>query len=390
MQDAWNLFNQNAIKNGNVPPLTDRGVQTPPQISNNALNKGSNEKVRVSKKDTKIEMLFDWLQVTIQDVLIADVIIRIFDHKLDDCLCTQSGKFGYNRTFTIGSKIHIMDNTLRYDMGVHLLISGSACRELEKMISWKEFFSRLETFETFKFTRIDIAIDTYKNYFTIATLRKKIKKRELTSKFKNATFMEQINIKSTESESASLKFGSMSSDIYIVFYDKLKERKNAGYTIDDSVDFWVRCELRFKHDLSNQLYSKFVLNGYELGDYIQSILYNYIDFKNKNCSRIERCETAHFWKKFLGDVEKLKLTNKPLQTTIQQKRQYAEKQFSRIVSMISAVDNDFYSSLLTLGKVKITEKDMTIINSHLIAENKAPISYGELQNIITRQIERKD
>lgn len=386
MQNSYNLFN--------LPPLTDRGVQThsldDEKTSNNTINKGLNDISLSDEKSAKIEMLFDWLQVTIQDVLIADVIMRIFDHKLNDCLCTQSGKFGYNRTFTIGSKIHVMDNTLRYDMGVHLLISGSACRELEKIMSWKEFFSRLETFETFKFTRIDIAIDTYKNYFTIATLRKKIKKRELTCKFKSATFMEQINIKSTESESASLKFGSMSSDIYIVFYDKLKERKNAGYTIDDSIDFWVRCELRFKHDLSNQLYSKFVLNGYELGNYIQGILYNYIDFKEKlSNKRIERNKTAHFWKKFLGDVEKLELTNKPLQTTIQQKRQYAEKQFSRIVSMISAVDNDFYSSLLTLGKVKITEKDMTIINSHLIAENKAPMSYSELQDIITRQIERE-
>lgn len=388
-------INQNAIKNGNVPPLTDRGVQTAvkdtTKSAKNTINKGLNDISLNDKKSEKIEMLFDWLQVTIQDVLIIDVVMRIFNHKLDDCLCTQSGKFGYNRTFTVGSKIHIMDNTLRYDMGVHLLISGSACRELEKMMSWKDFFSRLETFEAFKFTRIDIAIDTYKNYFTIATLRKKIKKRELTSKFKNATFMEQINIKSTESESASLKFGSMSSDIYIVFYDKLKERKNAGYTIDDSVDFWVRCELRFKHDLSNQLYSKFVLNGYELGDYIQSILYNYIDFKqNSKYKEMYKNGTAHFWKKFLGDVEKLKLTNKPLQTTIQQKRQYAEKQFSRIVSMISAVDNDFYSSLLTLGKIKITEKDMTIINSHLIAENKAPMSYEELQNIITQQIEREE
>lgn len=218
------------------PPSTDRGVV--------------NTSVCINTDFKEVDVVIDWFQCTIQGNDVEDVVKKVFHTSLENCLHTPSGRFGYNNTYTYASTIHIMYHDIRSDMGVHIMLSGSACRELEDLITFKDFFERIILFEVCKVTRIDIAIDTYKKYFDIASLRKKISDAELVSKFRKGTFIEQINVSDGSQESASLKFGSMSSDIYIVFYDKLAERKNAGYTVDDSVDFWLRTELRFKHDLA--------------------------------------------------------------------------------------------------------------------------------------------
>lgn len=356
------MDNQKSVQ----PPFTDRGVENTDTLQ--------------TKDFKQVDIVIDWLQVTIQGHPIDEVLKRVFNVSSEICQHTPSGRFGYNNTYTYGEKILVMWHDMRYEMGVHILLSGSACRELEDLMSWQLLFERLITFEVMKITRIDIAIDTYKRYFDIALLRKKISDGELVSKFKKGTYMEQISVSDGTQQSASLKFGSMSSDIYIVFYDKLAERRNAGYTVDDTIDFWVRTELRFKHDLATKLTAKIINNDYKVGDFIYGILYNYLDFKDYDCddSNKSRWQTSQFWLDFLGTVSKLELANKAQQSTIQRKRHYAECQMSKMLAMLRIVDNDFYDNLFKLGVKKIGKQDLEIINSHFISQNITPIKMDDI------------
>lgn len=350
------------VKNSLEPPFTDRGVVNARALCNSAFN--------------DIDVVIDWFQCTIQENNIDDVVSKLFHCTTENLLHTPSGRFGYNNTYTYAEKIHIMWHDVRYEMGVHILLSGSACRELEDLISWMEFFKRIMSFDVCKVTRIDIAIDTYKKYFDIALLRKKISDGELVSKFRKGTYMEQLNVSDGSQESASLKFGSMSSDLYIVFYDKLAERKNAGYTIDDSIKFWIRTELRFKHDLAVKILALIIQNDYQVGSFIYDILYNYIDFKDYNPYNEQktRWETSSFWLDFLGVVNKMSIASKAQQTTIQRKKNYAEKQLSKTLAMLRIVENDFYEEMFKKGYAKIKASDLEIINAHLIAENITPLT----------------
>lgn len=345
-------------------PVSDRGVETPntPLLGNG------------------IEVVIDWLQVTIQFVSVDDVLRTLFNIDCACCEHTEGGLYGYNNTYTYAQKIKIMWHKTNCSMGVHVQMSGQACRVLEDLMSWKVFFSRLCTFERWKPTRIDIAIDTYKRYFDIHMLKDKIKAGELVSKFKKSTFMEQLNVSDGASESASLCFGSMSSDIYIVFYDKLSERLNAGFDVD--VDFWVRTELRFKGKNALNLMSLIINNNYAVGDFIYNILFNYIDFKEPGTdSHKYRWVTCDWWLDFLGVVSKLSIASKAQVSTIVRKRNYAEHMLSKLIAMVRITDNEFFDNLFREGFKKITKSDLDIINAHFISMGQSTINMEQLQDV---------
>lgn len=373
------------VLDSSEPPFTDRGVVNTEVCINTGENANSSKNLKT------IDMLFDWMQFTIQGHLIDDVLYNLFKTIPTACLHTPSGRFGYNNTYTFGEKIHVMWHDVRADMGVHVLLSGSACRELEELLGWEIFIGRIFFHQVVKFTRIDIAIDCYKRYFDVLQLRQKISDGELVSKFRQSTFMEQLNVSDGKQQSASLKFGSMSSNLYIVFYDKLSERKNAGYTIDNDIDFWVRCELRFKSDLANHIIQLYVLENYRLGTYVQEILYNYIDFKEydsyqKNKSR---WDTSPFWLDFIGVVDKMSIAPKAQQSTIQRKQKYADMQFSKMAVMLSVVDNDFYKNLLEIGHKKVSKQDLEIINAHRISQNESPFTMSDITDIYRALVTQK-
>lgn len=338
-----------------------------------------------------LEIIIDWFEFTIQQSDIDEVCKVLFNVDYKDLVHTPSGRFGYNNTVTYGSKIHIMWHSSRYEMGVHVLLSGSACRELEDLLDWSIFMNRIFSFEVFKFTRVDIAMDCFKQYFTIAKLRKHIKSGYLISRFRKSTYIEQLDIKSGSKESQSLKFGSMSSDIYIVIYDKLSERKNAGYDVDDSIKFWTRVEIRFKHDLAVSFIKSYAQYDFVLGSYINSILYNYLDFKeNTGLSRVNNENTASFWLDFLGDVEKLSIAPKATQSDIQRKKSYAQHNLSKLMLMIRATDNDFFDDLLLKGYEKIDKTDLDIINAHMIATNQKILTFDDVYKASLNPFVEKD
>lgn len=328
-----------------------------------------------------LDMCFDWIQVTFQECSLSDVVRNLFGLELARCNKTNSGKFGYNETYTVYSKCHIMRNTKNLSMGVHVLLSGSACREYEMCFDWQYFFKSCEMMKG-KFTRIDVAIDCYKRYFTVNQLKNKIKKGELVSKFKKSTYVTEYNLSDGSSNSASLKFGSMSSDIYIVIYDKLAERMNAGYSVKSNIKFWTRCELRFKHDLSNSVSSLYLNHNFDLSKFIFKVLYNYLDFKDcGNNKQKTRWKTSQFWLEFLGDCEKEVISVKAFQSTIQTKKEYAESCLNKLMAMLYCCDNEWIRDLLKSGSKKLNDHDLSVINSFMIENNMKIITKNDVNNM---------
>lgn len=327
-----------------------------------------------------LDVCIDWVQVTIQKSNVSNVLLLLFGVDIDNenVTKTESGRFGYNTTYTVYSKMHCMINTKNEQMGVHVLLSGSACREYEQLFSWKYFFDKV-TCLTYKFTRIDIAIDMYKKYFTVNQLRKKIKNGELVSRFKQSTFIEQLKLEDGTQESSSLKFGSMSSNIYIVVYDKLRERINGGYIVSNSIKFWTRLEIRFKKEHANQFCDMLYNNDFCFDNFLFNIIYNYLDFKETIIDKTKyRNKTWQPWLDFLHSTEKLKLLSNAYQTSIQKKKDYAERNLSKLMSMLCIVDNDFFLKLMKKGLNKIDHNDLSIINAHLIATNKKVLTMKDI------------
>ena len=331
-----------------------------------------------------LDVCIDWVQVTIQKSTVDDVLLMLFGVTIDSANITktESGRFGYNTTYTVYSKMQVMYNKKNEQMGVHILLIGSACREYEQLFSWQYFFEKILS-TSYHFTRIDIAIDMYKKYFTVNQLRKKIKKGELATRFKQSTYIEQLNLKDGLSESSSLKFGSMSSDIYIVIYDKLRERINGGYLVSDAIKFWTRLEIRFKKTHSNQLVTLLMDHDFKMDSFLFKIIYNYLDFKESGYSDTikSRIPTWEVWERFLHDTEKLRLLPNSYQTSIQKKKNYADRNLSKLMAMLCVVDNDFFLKLMKKGLNKINPNDLSIINSHLIATNQKVLTMSDINKL---------
>lgn len=338
-----------------------------------------------SEKDLflpNLDMCFDWVQVTFQGIRIDKLIYDLFSVNIDSCSHTCSGRFGYSETYTVFSKCHVMINRKVPSMGVHILFSGSACREYELCFTWDYFFKYCIQNKA-HFTRIDVAIDCFKKYFTVRQLKKKIQNGELVSKFKKSTYITELNISDGSSNSDSLKFGSMSSDVYIVIYDKLAERMNAGYSVKSGISFWTRCEIRFKHDLSDNVAKMYVDNGCDLSKYMFDILYNYLDFKDPTSNKQKsRWPTSDFWKKFLNDCEKQQISVKAFQSTIQQKKEYAESCLYKLMTMLYVCDTKWVRGLIEKGAKNLTKHDMDVINSYMIANNMKIITDEDLEHLL--------
>lgn len=333
------------------------------------------------QKLEKVDMVVDWVQVTFQQLKIEHVFKFIFDMDIADGVTYQtSGLYGYNETYTIGSKIHVMRNTKRPDMGVHIQMSGSACRQFEETYDWRTFFALCNLYEG-HFTRLDIAIDCYKKYFTVPQLRKLAKSGLCVSKFKSALAMNEFLIKDGSDLGNTLTFGKKSSDLFIVFYDKLKERANAGYSVDSTIDFWTRCEIRFRKDLSDNVVSHYLDDPDNFGTFIKSVLYNYIDFKEQGTdTNKSRWRTAQFWLRFIDDVDKKSISSHAIQSSIQKKMDYAETYMSKLIAMCFCCDNEFTKGLIRKGISQISDYDLQLINEYCKQHNLRIITRRDLEN----------
>lgn len=328
-----------------------------------------------------LDLVFDWFEFTIKNMDISKCVNYLFNHNLEDLAYADGGVNGYNQSWILGHKIRIMKNSKNDLMGVHILLSGYACREFEDMgFDWYSLCVKIVNTD-FNISRIDIAIDMFKKYFTIKQLDKKLRKAEVTTKFKTVNYLQSYSVGNNDNndKGETLTLGSRSSNIHIQFYDKLKERQVAGYKIDEKINFWLRCELRFRHELSEQVIHEFI-DHCDLNLFIFGVLKNYIDFKEPVYTRMKRCPTWKPWENFLGDVEKVQIAKKSVQSSIQKKDRYAKKQFVKTLSMLySSFGEDYIKSLLAIGFNNIGQEELSIINNWKLSQGEQILTNGDLE-----------
>lgn len=339
-------------------------------------------------RSTMHDMLIDWFQFTLFDMSLERVLELLFNAKVEDCLFTPSGLNGYIETYTYGHKMHVMNNDNRLDMGINVMFSGSACREYEELFDFRELIQKLGKIapDKIKVSRIDIAIDYYGKDFNVQTIQKKCDNGYVTMKFR--TYQPLYEAKpGNERVSEMVQFGSKSSDLHIVFYNKLFERINAGYEITKKdVTHWLRCELRFRHKNAQVLFGKMVKDMATLGFTIQGYLRNYLSFKVNNYlgdrEHMCRAKECRWWTNFTGNVPKLRLEKEALSSNIYRKRRYIDMRLTKLISMVYVTDKNLFMDMLNKGVEKLDKHDLDVINAHFILNNQQVITYDEMVTII--------
>jgi len=308
----------------------------------------------------------DWLSVTFKNVQAVHQIYDLIGIDEEHFHDSKTGGKGYlKKKIFAGISIYYEG---REDMGIHLDISGQGCRHFEKYsrYDWLHFFSLILNTDI-NITRLDLAIDDFKGYFTMKHISEKIRRKCVRSRFKDAIQIKKTRLSDGSSRGHTIYFGSVQSMVQVRFYDKLLERLEAGKSIEDDIKFWLRTEIQLRDERAMAAMLLFVNMSAETGKLAAGILKNYLNFliDNKNEKNKSRWKVCKWWEEFLGNVEKLPLTIIAPDVTIERSYKWLDHQVEKTLAMMYEAFNQdmtIFYDLINKGIGKLERKDEDIIN----------------------------
>lgn len=368
------------------PPFTNRGV----------VNTFKEEETSIITGQTDY-LLFDWIECTIHDDTISPIEIfkNVFNLNLEELVFKSGGKFGYDSTWSY-KNIQIMYASYRSkssdsDMGYHVYITGQGCRDIEDLaLSYEYVFKKLFSYGAV-FTRVDVSMDIFTNrLLSFKKIEDCVFNNEVRSKFRSSCVYKKVDLKNTRNLGHTIYFGSRSSKIMIVFYDKLKEREYANKIVNENIKFWLRLEVRFRDEYATEVVYNF-LNATNFQLYYKSVLSNYLNFVTPRGKNRSRYPVKEWWLEFLNTTEKVQLSQVNVESTLTKKRNWIMNSVSRsnFMLFLSTLDlsNDKFTSqylynLLKEGSSKIENKDLQFINDYRIKCNLQPFTIEDVESLL--------
>lgn len=338
------------------------------------------------------KILIDWLQVTFYNYSgsIFDLFSYLFNINNSYVNEKAGGFFGYTTTYYY-KNIMILYNEYRDDMGYHLYVTGSGCRDLEDFgVNYKELFSKIINLNC-HFTRLDVSIDLFNdNNITFGHITHCIDNNEVVGHFRYVTHIKKSRLRDNKGFGDTIYFGSRTSLFQLVFYDKYAERVCAGFQPISDVKSWVRVESRLRDNLAFETAYK-ISSLDNFSPAWLSILSYYIDFKVYNPNDLKnryRWCSQNWWTDFLLGLPKLKLSNVNHEHNLLKTRNWLEKNVSRsqFLCFVAGIDNlssdtissSLFYEMLKNGLSKIDDKDVQLINDFRLKNNKSLFTKNEI------------
>ncbi|MDQ0417988.1 phage replication initiation protein [Croceifilum oryzae] len=312
-----------------------------------------------------LRALIDWFRASFQNIGLEDLVVGILDLKMDDFFKMDSGMYGYRKSLRLGNiAVYYEGNE---NMGICLEMGGQGCREYEGhgKRSWVQLFAMVLDLNS-NITRIDLAIDDFRGYFLIPEIEKKIKKGEVQSKFKEATNYEKIRLKDGYRRGQTLYIGSTSSLLKVRFYDKLKEALGNDKESElEGIEFWNRTELELKDERATKV-AWLLVNGMKVGEVATGVLNHYVRFTVQGTdSNKSRWKTWKKWEQFIGDAEKIKLTELPKERTVETRLEWLDRQVApTLATIVEAESEEFLLDFVKKAVSRLTEKDFMMIDQY--------------------------
>lgn len=336
----------------------------------------------------------EWLETRSGFDVCKDLFEYLFDIDYKDLVIEYKGVNGYNCTLSF-KNIKLLFNFSRPDMGIHLLMSGSACRDFEELgLDYQVLFSKINSYQV-NYNRIDVSIDDFRGeYFNLQKLVNYVLNDSLATKFKSVLSIIKYNTYGAKELGNSLQFGSRASNIQITFYDKLLERKSKDILVDTDITSWIRTETRFRDTHAKYIITEYIKDSSSLNTILKSVIYNYLDFKvlESSDSNKSRRPTASWWLGFLDNVDKLRIANYLPESTITKKRNWLINSISRSQLMVyvsdldlrkfDVVTSDFILELLKKGSDSLDKSDLQLINDYRDKNKLERLTFSDIKDYI--------
>lgn len=285
----------------------------------------------------------------------------------------QTKALGYSTMYLHGDmRVYTSE---REDMGIHCELSGNACRAYEFFMDgkWADLIQRIRE-NSGHFSRIDLAVDDFDGVFSLADIEQKILTGEVVSHFRKGRILKEYSLGEKDNLGETIYFGSPQSLIRVRIYDKaietlLKEQasKEADAITRESKakvpkklrtenkklreenyrqerlnldHVWLRTEIQSRDERSEMI-ANYLFNESDVGKIAFGILKNYLNFVDPSATdqNKSRWQVSDFWTKFLGEVEKLKLTTEKKKRTLKQVKDWIVRQVAPSLALLSLDKN---------------------------------------------------
>lgn len=269
---------------------------------------------------------------------------------------TDKGLYGWGGQAFFGS-IRVLYGGRAGSEGVHLLMSGQACREYEQMRNLEDMMRRF--IEKGSLSRLDIAVDDIRGYFSIQTMARYLREGKYSMRFRKYRIMETWGTAENEAQGITIYFGSPKSNMQIRFYEKDKERVAKGYELVEGIKIWNRGEIQLRDEHANNALREIFSKG--IGKVFFDLVYTNIRFlKESNDTNKRRWETVKWWKDYLGDCERLSIAPKMLESDLITADMWIDRQVTKTLAKIWLAQGgrmDRIIEYLEEGAEKLTEED---------------------------------
>lgn len=304
---------------------------------------------------------------------------------------------GYDKTYKIGL-IEVMHYTDQLDGSDNWFInmSGQACRQFEIASSFDfiTFFGVLANVDAV-YTRLDIALDDFKNIFTVNQFRNAVYNKQCVTKLRDWGDHRRGKIASGLDDVHMNNFylGSSTSRYFLNVYDKKLERESKKIEVVHKT--WVRTEVRFKYEYADAFIVHLLQNNGEIGSHITAFLNAHIKFLKPsvikkylakergytNRSRLAEDvkNQAEWWRSFLNNTKNLHLTKYKPEKTLDDSKQWVYKQVAITLAMLKEYNPDGFQAFIDVaverGKNKMQKKHQRKIDNQRYLDQQI-ISFG--------------
>ena len=326
------------------------------------MKKLENQVISENKENA---ILIDWLSVTFHDVHVDDVkhLLGLGDPDIDwnDRLAFRHGyprqcsfagiviRYGADDASNYSDDADTLAvDKVRYDMGIMLDMSGSACRAFETYGhgDWLRLLSDICNLNTrINFTRLDLAFDDHTGILDIGRIRSDVENRYYTGSPKKA-HLHWSDDQLKDLQGLTLYIGSEKSPVFIRIYDKAAER-------DYGSDLhWIRVELVLRKERATAAVAE-ILKRQHVGETMCGILRNYCCFHEPTAdSNKSRWPIAAYWSDLIGTVERIRLWIAPGEPyNFKKTREHLVSQYGQAILTLVQIDGNVQDLLLECEKV---------------------------------------
>ncbi len=256
------------------------------------------------------------------------------------------GMHGYKTQIIYGKARILMDGS--EDMGVHVILSGEAIRQMSADIL---VFLDWCLHHKGKVSRIDLALDDVSGELTLARVKRSVRAGAASCRAKDYRYMQGGKVATGEVTGETFYFGSAQSRTQYRIYDKAAEQGVSGH--------WVRCEGQYRNENAHQVALLVRESKADIGPVFCGLLRGYLNFlkPSKTDSNKSRWKVASWWLDLLQGAEKLQLSVPKKTSSLERSKTWFKKQVAPTFAMLlEGYGSDAMKEIYLQGKARMSEE----------------------------------